>query len=149
MFAALRKMFGWAVQRGILEASPVAGLKPPSPEVARARVLTDTELAAVWKAAVAMGYPFGSVVQLLILTGQRRSEVLDAEWREFDLDARLWTIPRHRAKNDRAHQVPLAEPAIQILEALPRVGKPARYLFTTTGDTPFSGVSKAQERLNT
>lgn len=149
VFAALRKMFGWAVQRGILETSPVAGLKPPSPEVARDRVLTDTELAAVWKAAVAVGYPFGSVVQLLILTGQRRSEVLDAEWREFDLDARLWTIPRHRAKNDRAHQVPLSEPVLKILTALPRVGKPARYLFTTTGDTPFSGVSKAQERLNT
>lgn len=148
LFAALRKMFGWAVERGVLDASPMATLKPPSPEVARDRVLNDVELVAVWNAAAAIGYPFGSVAQLLILTGQRRSEVLEAEWREFDLAARMWTIPRQRAKNDRAHEVPLSQPAIGLLEALPRIGKPARFLFTTTGDTPFSGVSKATERLS-
>ncbi|WP_060845803.1 tyrosine-type recombinase/integrase [Methylobacterium ajmalii] len=147
-FAALRKMFGWAVERGILEASPAEGLKPPSPEIARDRVLSDVELAAVWRAAGEIGYPFGSFIQVLILTGQRRSEVLDAEWREISLDERMWTIPRQRAKNDRAHAVALSAPAVEILEALPRIGKPSRFLFTTTGDTPFSGVSKASERLN-
>ncbi|GJD46107.1 Prophage integrase IntS [Methylobacterium cerastii] len=148
LFAALRKMFGWAVERGVLDASPMAALKPPSPEVARDRVLSDVELAAVWKAAAEVGYPFGTVVQLLILTGQRRSEVLDAEWREIDRDGRMWTIPRQRAKNDRAHAVPLSDAALGILDALPRIGKPARFLFTTTGSSPFSGVSKATERLS-
>ncbi|MEE7441863.1 tyrosine-type recombinase/integrase [Methylobacterium oryzae] len=147
LFAALRRFFAWTVERGILNASPMAGLKPPSPEVSRDRVLTDRELVATWIAAEQIGYPFGPVVQLLILTGQRRSEVLEAEWREFDLDAATWTIPRTRAKNDRAHVVPLAPHAVAILRQLPRVGQRSHLLFTTTGATPFSGVSKATERL--
>ncbi|MFB0490075.1 integrase [Methylobacterium sp. OAE515] len=147
-FAAMRKLFGWAVERGILETSPMATLRPPSPEVARDRVLTDAELRAVWLAAAEIGYPFGHSVQLLILTGQRRAEVLEAEWREFDLEGGMWTIPRQRAKNDRSHAVALSEQAVSILSALPRIGQPARFLFTTTGTTPFSGVSKATERLS-
>lgn len=147
LFAALRRFFAWTVERGILDASPMAGLKPPSPEVSRDRVLTDGELAAAWKAAEQIGYPFGPVVQLLILTGQRRSEVLEAEWREFDLDTATWTIPRSRAKNDRAHVVPLAPQAVEILRRLPCVGQRPRLLFSTTGTTPFSGVSKATDRL--
>ncbi|MCJ2106787.1 integrase arm-type DNA-binding domain-containing protein [Methylobacterium sp. E-041] len=147
LFAALRRFFAWTVERGILEASPMAGLKPPSPEVSRDRVLTDPELVAAWKAAAQVGYPFGPVVQLLILTGQRRSEVLEAEWREFDLDTATWTIPRTRAKNDRAHVVPLAPGAVEILRQLPRIGQRPRLLFTTTGETAFSGVSKATDRL--
>jgi len=147
LFAALRRFFAWTVERGILEASPMAGLKPPSPEVSRDRVLSDAELVAAWKAAERIGYPFGPVVQSLILTGQRRSEVLEAEWREFDLDAATWTIPRTRAKNDRAHVVPLAPHAVEILRRLPRIGQRPRLLFTTTGETAFSGVSKATERL--
>lgn len=147
LFAALRRMFGWTVERGILDVSPMASLKPPSPEVARDRVLSDTELRAVWLAAAEIGYPFGHAVQLLILTGQRRAEVLEAEWREFDLDGSVWTIPRQRAKNDRAHVVALSETAKAILGALPRIGQPARFIFTTTSTSPFSGVSKATERL--
>lgn len=147
LFAALRRFFAWTVERGILDASPMAGLKPPSPEISRDRILTDAELVAVWKAAGEVSYPFGPVVQLLILTGQRRSEVLEAEWREFDLDGATWTIPRERAKNDRAHVVPLAPQAVEILRSIPRVGNRSRLLFTTTGETAFSGVSKATDRL--
>nr|WP_281381219.1 site-specific integrase [Methylobacterium brachythecii] len=131
----------------------MATLKPPSPEVARDRVLSDAELRAIWLAAEGMGYPFGPFVQLLVLTGQRRSEVLDAEWPEFAAAERAWTIPRHRAKNDRAHVVPLSDAALIILKGLPRIQRSSqpdqlsRFLFTTTGDTPFSGVSKATDRL--
>ncbi|GJD92959.1 tyrosine-type recombinase/integrase [Methylobacterium iners] len=148
LFAALRRFYAWTVERGVLEVSPMAGLKPPSPEIARDRVLTDDELVAIWKAAEEIGKPFGQAVQILILTGQRRSEVLEADWREFDFLASTWTLPRERAKNDRAHVVALAPRAVSILSALPRIGKEPRFVFTTNGKTPFSGVSKAHDRLN-
>ncbi|WP_157961398.1 tyrosine-type recombinase/integrase [Microvirga flavescens] len=158
LLTRLKPFFAWAVERGIIDASPAEKLRPPSPETARDRVLTDAELVAVWKAAEETGYPFGSAMQLLILTGQRRSEVLEAEWREFDISQKTWTIPRERSKTDVAHVVPLSEPVIEILEALPKVaapaepgtkGKPeARLLFTTNGKTPFSGVTKVLDRLN-
>jgi integrase len=147
LVAALRRFFGWAVERGILDASPVTSVKPPSAEEARDRVLSDEELRAIWLAAEEIGYPFGPAVQLMILTGQRRSEVLEAEWREFDLKRGLWSIPRERAKNDTGHAVPLPSGVIKLIGSLPKVGVNPRLLFTTNGTTPFSGVSKATERL--
>ncbi|PVE20574.1 integrase [Microvirga sp. KLBC 81] len=147
LVAAMRRFFGWAVERGLLEASPMAALKPPSAEVSRDRVLSDAELAAIWRAAGEIGFPFGSAVQLMILTGQRRAEVLEAEWREFDLGRGLWTIPCERSKNGGAHLIPLAPAAVELLRAVPRIGPNPRLVFTTTGLTPFSGVSKAFARL--
>jgi integrase len=148
LVAALRRFFGWAVERGLLEPTPMASVKPPSAETARDRVLSDEELRAIWLAAEEMGYPFGRAVQLMILTGQRRSEVLEAEWGEFDLERGLWSIPRERAKNGTGHVVPLSHGVIRLIKSLPSVGAPPRLLFTTNGATPFSGVSKAIERLS-
>jgi integrase len=148
LVAALRRFLGWAVERGLLDASPMASLKPPSAEAHRDRVLSDDELRAIWLAAQEIGYPFGRAVQLMILTGQRRSEVLDAEWREFDLERGLWSIPRERAKNDSGHVVPLAPAAVALIRSLPTIGASPKLLFTTNGTTPFSGVSKAVERLS-
>ncbi|WP_244610500.1 tyrosine-type recombinase/integrase [Microvirga pakistanensis] len=148
LVAALRRFFGWAVERGLLDASPVASLKPPSAEEARDRVLADGELRAIWLAAEDIGYPFGRAVQLMILTGQRRSEVLEAEWSEFDLERRLWSIPRERAKNGTGHVVPLSPLALELIRGMPRVGQGQQLLFTTNGATPFSGVSRAAERLS-
>jgi integrase len=62
---------------------------------------------------------FGSVIQLLILTGTRQSELLEAEWSEFDLGGRMWTIPRACSKTDVAHLVPLSGLASGIIEGLP------------------------------
>jgi integrase len=148
LVAALRRFFGWAVERGLLDASPIASMKPPSAEAHRDRVLSDEELRAIWLAADEIGYPFGRAVQLMILTGQRRSEVLEAEWREIDLERGLWSIPRERAKNGSGHVVPLAPVAIDLIRNLPRIGARQTFLFTTNGNTPFSGVSKSVERLS-
>ena len=130
LVAALRRFFGWAVERGLLDASPVASLKPPSAEAHRDRVLSDEELRAIWLAADEIGYPFGPAVQLMILTGQRRSEVLEAEWREFDLERGLWSIPRERAKNDTGHVVPLCAHAVELIRSLPRIGTPPRTSYS-------------------
>lgn len=148
LVAALRRFFGWVVERGLLEASPMASLRPPATEAHRDRVLSDEELRAIWLAADEIGYPFGRAIQLMILTGQRRAEVLEAEWREFDLERGLWTIPRERSKNGGSHLIPLAPVAVKLLLALPRIGPTPRLVFTTTGSSPFSGVSKAFSRLS-
>jgi integrase len=148
LVAALRRFFGWAVERGLLDTSPMAALKPPSAEAHRDRVLSDEELRAIWLTADEIGYPFGRAVQLMILTGQRRSEVLEAEWREVDLERGLWSIPRERTKNGSGHVVPLAPAAVDLMRGLPRIGVSSPLLFTTNGNTAFSGVSKGVDRLS-
>jgi integrase len=144
--AAVRKMFNWAVSRDIIAASPCAGVKPPSPEQSRDRVLNDTELRNVWQAAGKIGGAFGALVQLLILTGQRRDEVARMESAELDLAGRLWALPPGRVKNDQPHEVPLSEPAIAILAALPRIGD--RFVLTTNGDAPSSNYGKNKRKLD-
>jgi integrase len=145
--AALRKLFNWAIERDILETSPTDRVKPPAAEKSRDRVLSDSELKALWHASEALGWPFGPMVQLLILTGQRREEVASMAWSEIDVDRGEWVLPRGRVKNDKAHVVPLGALAIAILHTVPRIAG-ADLVFTTTGTTPISGFSRAKSALD-
>lgn len=155
LLAAVRKLLNWCADRSIIAHSPALGMKAPTPEKSRDRVLSDTELAAVWHAAEAAGYPFGAGLRVLILTGQRRTEVFAARWAEFDLAGMTWTIPRERAKNDREHIVPLSPAVVALLSSLPKIigrdetGQPTEpeFVFTTTGTSPFSGFNKSFDRL--
>ncbi|WP_234050428.1 MULTISPECIES: site-specific integrase [unclassified Xanthobacter] len=151
LLAALRRFFNWCVERGIVDASPVAGLKAPTAEQSRDRVLSDGELALVWKAADGFGWLFGRFVHILILTGQRRDEVAGMRWSELDLTNAIWTIPAERTKNGIAHVVPLSSEAVAILSGLPRKkdgNTDSPFVFTTTGKTPISGFSKAKVALD-
>ena len=145
-FLAVRKMFNWTVARDFITASPCAGVKPPTAERSRDRVLSDSELRDVWHVANKVGGPFGALVQLLILTGQRRDEVAQMRWAEIDLDGRLWTLAPARVKNDQPHDVPLSDSAIAILQVLPRIGN--EYVLTTNGEAPSSNYAKNKHRLD-
>lgn len=148
--AAVRRLFNWAVERGLLEHSPVQGLRPPTRLVSRDRVLTDAELIAVWKAAADEGYPFGAIVQLLVLTGQRRGEVAGMRWRDIDAETRTWTLPGELNKSGRAHVLPLTDQAVALIQALPRLSDelvfPSR---SSKSNSPVSGIGKAKARINT
>ncbi|MGF9760556.1 site-specific integrase [Microvirga sp. 0TCS3.31] len=110
-------------------------------------MLSDTELRLAWLAAARIGWPFGTMVQLLILTGQRREEVAAMRWSELSNNGRLWTLPAARTKNDQPHYVPLSQLAQGILSGIPRL-KDSDLIFTTTGERPISGYSNAKERLD-
>ncbi|WP_034996681.1 tyrosine-type recombinase/integrase [Beijerinckia mobilis] len=148
VLAALRRLCNWAIERGIIETSPCSGIKAPSSERSRDRILDDTELAAVWQASEKLGWPFGPIVQLLILTGARREEVAAMRWNEIDLEQKLWTLPASRAKNGKEHVIPLSPQAIAILEALPRIKSGKHLVFTVTGETAVSGFTRAKERID-
>ena len=107
-------------------------------------MLKDDELRRVWSAAGAMGYPYGPLFRLLILTGLREREVANASWPEFDLRNRLWTIPASRMKGDRAHEIPLADRALELVEALPRFTAGVFLFSTTAFEKPVNGFSKAR-----
>jgi integrase len=145
-FAQLRKMCRWAVSRGILDRSPCDGIDRPSAENSRDRVLDTDELRLVWRAADDLGFPFGPIVKLLALSGQRRSEVGGMEWRELDLDRALWTLPGARTKNKRQHAFPLSPEAIAIIIGLPRFSG-SRFVFSPSNTAP-SGFSRAKTRLD-
>jgi integrase len=145
VLAAVRKFFNWCIGRGILEVSPCTGITAPAREQARHRVLSDEELAAVLQGAQAIGFPFGSIVEALALTGQRREEVGRMAWEHLDLARGVWVIPGEHAKNGKPHPVHLSPPALTLLKSLPRTGE---LVFSTDGKPPFQGYSKAKARLD-
>ncbi|KAB2728651.1 tyrosine-type recombinase/integrase [Brucella anthropi] len=148
--ALLRRFFNWCMERSILDASPIATVPAPSKETSRDRVLADSEIKLLWQACEAVGWPFGPMVQLLILTVQRREEVAGASWREIQLVGKepLWVIPKERAKNATAHAVPLAPSVVDLINGLPKVKSDIGYLFTTTGESSVSGFSKAKTKID-
>jgi integrase len=147
VLAYLRRMFNWCLERDIITSTPVFGVKPPAREHSRDRVLSHQELQDVWAGTDKMGYPFGPMIKLLILTGQRLNEVATAPYDEFDLDKAIWKLPGSRTKNGRAHTVHLPPSALKIIGNLPRVDG-SDWLFTTTGFSPISGFGKAKKRLD-
>ena len=102
VLANVRRLFSWAMERGIIEASPVANVKAPGQERSRDRVLSEDELRAFLRACERLGEPFGPLFRLLLLTGQRRDEVASAPWAEFNLPGAIWRVPAARTKNKRA-----------------------------------------------
>jgi integrase len=152
-FGHLSRMYSWAIGQHSygITSSPTERLRPTEligKKVVRERVLTDEELKAVWEAAGQDGYPFGSIVQMLILSAQRLNEVAQLAWSEIDLDKALVTIPAKRMKGSRAHEIPLAPMALALLKDLPRFVKGDHVFTATGGEKPFSGFAKAKRRLD-
>lgn len=147
-FAAVRKHFNWMVEQGLVDTSPCAGSKAPGKPGSRDRVLDEGELKLIWNTAAGIGLPFGPIVQLLMLTAQRRGEVVAMAWEEIDTDNALWTIPGERTKNGKAHAVPLCKSALNILEGIPHTKSP--FVFPARGkpEQCYSGYSKGKRELD-
>ena len=145
LLKVVKTLFGWCVGRAILENSPAKGLAAPTRETARDRVLDDDELARIIAAARQIEGPYGGIVELLALTGQRREEVAQLSWDEFDLSRQTWTLPASRTKNSKPHIVHLSKEAIAVLMRMPRLG---RFVFSASGEKPFRNFSAAKRELD-
>jgi integrase len=147
-------MFGWAIDQHLypLAVSPFERIKPKrliGEKRPRQRILDDAELRAVWKAAERTGGPYGDLVRLLILTGQRLTQAATMQLGEIDCEKALWVTPGDKMKMGKHHAIPLAPAALALLRK--RLEGPFHrngYVFSTIGERPFSGFSKAKARLD-
>jgi integrase len=153
VFGYGKLLFNWAIQRGVIEASPFDRIKRGAllgEKGSRTRLLTAQELRLIWAATADMDYPAAPFLRLLLLLGVRRGELAGARWSEFDLDAATWIIPGGplgRMKNGEDFLVALPVPAVNILKALPRfVG--CDYVFTARGDQPINDFCGLKARLD-
>lgn len=146
--AEARACWGWATKRGALASNPwEATPRPLERETARERVLTDEELGIIYDRAGALTAPWGALVRLLILTGQRRGEVAGMRWDEVNLDAGTWTLPGDRTKNGHPHTVPLTAEAVALVREVKR-RKGAVFVFEGPRKTAVSGFGKFKARLD-
>jgi len=143
--AHIRRIMNWHASRSDEFRSPIVrGMARTSgKERARARILTDDELRAVWKAAEATAGPFGAFIKFLLLTGARRREASSMTWDE--IQDGVWLLPaaRNKVKQDLAR--PLSDAAQKLVSGLPKIG---RYVFTFGGVKPLSGFAKPKARLD-
>jgi integrase len=141
---ALGSFYAWAIDKSIVDSSPVIGIKRRNTNGTRTRVLSEPEIVAIWKSCAA--HDFGRILKLLILTAQRRTEISDLQWSEIDFERCQFMLPPERTKNKREHLVPLSAPAMSIIEQVPRRFK-REYLFGD-GVRGFVGWNPAKTRLD-
>lgn len=153
VFATVRRFFNWTISRRVygIDRSPCDRMRPSDlvgERVLRSRILTDDEICAIWAATEKLGYPYGPLLRLLLVTGQRKTEVAEMRWSEIDLEKHLWIIPPERMKQNAVHAVPLPDMAVTILQNLPRF-KRGDFVFSTCfGEKPVAGFSKGKARLD-
>lgn len=119
----------------------------PVHERSRERVLTDHEVSAIWSAAESIGYPFGPLIKVLLLTGCRRDEIAKLRRSDLRLQDSLFEMFGGRTKTENGIRIPLSKPALSVLEDIPVLE--SDFVFTTTLRTPVSGFSKVKEKLDT
>jgi integrase len=142
-FVAIRTMMNWCVKHGLIDVSPVPRIAFKAE--ARSRILSDAELMLVWERAVEVGYPYGDIMRLLILTGQRRGEI--AGLRRSWIEGSSITFPVGFTKNKREHHLPIGAMTKQILDRLPDVGD---LLFPARGsdERAMNGWSKCKRSFD-
>lgn len=137
----VHRLFRWAVGRGIVEKNPAADLPRPGAETRRERVLTDTEITSIWKAADE--WPFGAIYRLLLLTGARRGEIGDLRWAELDKEE--IKLDGARTKNGKPHVIPLSKAAQAVTSELHRVAG-TELVFGISKSA--GGYDRAKERVD-
>jgi integrase len=130
----LRRMFDFAVTRGILTTSPCGNISEPNEDAPKDRVLKEDEIKKVWFGLDAAKMSEGTklAIKLLLVTGQRTGEVAGAKWKEFDLIKKWWTIDGMRTKNKRSHRVFLTQMAVDILQEAKKLAGNSQWVFSTS-----------------
>lgn len=151
-FEIVRKMFNWALEKGLIEQNPCLGMKKPFATRKRERVLSSDEIRAVWNglADASISRDGQQVLKLCLITGQRLGEVAGMCRDEFNFETKIWTIPSWRSKNGHAHRVPLAGMALEIIEEALRRAT-TEFLFPGYGKDDAmksSSVGKAVRRCS-
>jgi integrase len=124
----------------------VRGMRRQNPHAhARARILDDDEIRAIWKQAEANGV-FGAVIRMCLLTAQRRAKVGAMRWSDLSIDGE-WAIPAEAREKGNAGSLMLPEVAITVIRTQPRVGDNP-FVFAGRGDGPFNGYSKAKRAFD-
>lgn len=129
--ACIRRMFNFGIERDLIPANPCTTIKAPSKENRRERYLSADEIRIFWHSLeqAPMSDLTKLALKLQLVTAQRKGEIISAEWSEIDFTINVWTIPSEKAKNEKAHRVPLSESGLDLLKELKELSGNSRWLF--------------------
>ena len=147
LFSVLSVFFGWLGKRRHVDVDVTVSIEAPHAPKPRTRTLTGAELRWVWLAADQLPYPYGPVVRLLLLCGQRLTEVAAMCRSELNEDYSVWKIPPSRTKNHKQHLLPLPMLAREIINCAPRI-EGGDLVFSVGGKSPPCKWSHAKRDLD-
>ncbi len=141
----MRRIYSWGIARELIEANPCLGIEPVSKQVSRERTYTPDEITTLWQTFSGTA---GDIYRLILVLGQRKTEVSDMAWPELDLDRSLWLVPAERMKHGKTHMVPLPELALGIIRERPQTSE---YVFPSPVnlDRPFRSLGRAAKEVKT
>ena len=131
-----KQMFEWGIQQGLIETNPFQRIKRPGgQELPKERILSDDEIRIFWKEGLNGRNPSTWIgLKLLLVTAQRRGELVNAAWEDISFEERNWHIPQLNSKNKRSHDVPLSSVAISLLEQQKTLAKDSPFAFPSKKD---------------
>ncbi|MDG2228555.1 MAG: tyrosine-type recombinase/integrase [Gammaproteobacteria bacterium] len=131
-----KQMFEWGIQQGLIETNPFQRIKRPGgQELPKERILSDDEIRIFWKEGLNGRNPSTWIgLKLLLVTAQRRGELVNAAWEDISFEERNWHIPQLNSKNKRSHDVPLSSVAISLLEQQKTLVKDSPFAFPSKND---------------
>lgn len=146
VLANLRKMYNWSIERDIAEFNPCSHISKPVPIKERERVFTRQEIKQFWEACNEIGYPYGPLCQILLLTGQRCNEIAKIKKNYIDFEEKIIRLPAENVKAGRTQDIPLSDLAVSVLKSLPQFKGP--FIFTTChGKKAVAGFGKTKGKL--
>ena len=154
--ACIRRMFNFAVEKDLIEGTPCLGVRAPSEENKRDRVLRESEIKLFWTrlTTAPMALQVQLALRLQLITAQRKGEIITMEWRDLDLKSGIWTIPKEKSKNKVANTIPLAPMAIPMLDELKAINRNSSWVFASRancghlrGDSVNDGLARCLTHL--
>lgn len=142
IWSTMSALFNYAVDRDLLDISPIISMRGPKPAASRDRVLTDAEIAAIWKACGSLQI-YGAMVRFLLLTGQRLGQVRQMAWQDIEGD--IWHVRGETTKSRSAAEVPLPWTARAILRT---IEPESDVVFGGRFGGPIKGLSKLKRSLD-
>lgn len=140
--ALLHKIYAFAVTRDLVPVSPCIGVQAPAPENRRDRVLSAEEIRTFWQGLDQTRITPGIrlALELMLVTAQRKGEVISARWVDINLDARWWVIPE--TKNGLPHRVALSPLAVELFKAAKTLSSDSQWVFASSRrNGPIAGTS--------
>ncbi|MGE8472821.1 MAG: tyrosine-type recombinase/integrase [Paraburkholderia hospita] len=141
-----RRLFAFLIARQLASINPADAIvaRTIATQDGRSRVLTGSEIGTLLRTihTSSIRRPLKLALHLLVLTMVNKSELIEAAWREFDLEAGVWTIPAARASNGRDRRVFLSSQALAMLRELRDIRSSRNYVFPSTRGSEDRTIAK-------
>ena len=152
--ARLSKIYSFAINRGLAEGNPVRNISKYKKtkeggkvEKRRNRYYNPDEIQELWRYFDNWNEPTGSVLKMLLITGQRKTETMNMRW--DNIRDNTWTIPAELAKNSEQHLVPLSGMALQVIQELKPMTGRSDYVFCSPKEdnAPMKWLTRVRKHI--